>query len=618
MSTHKLILLTFNHIMKSPLLIVLFFLASIGLTAQNAVENNFYDVPFSIYKTELDTISFEEAATLDFKPSSQFERSTPSDIYWAQLNFSEYGDLLSSNTWILQTGYLTTAKIFYTENDSIKSKALGSFELNDKFTGNFHFKRENLIEGRYLYLKFSMESLELNIDQKQFRFFSPDFQHMQRNYVNRGKSMVDNLIHFFLGTTLIAVIMSFIFFRVHRRSEYLFYALYIIGLMFSLGKITSTIYEQYIGLFSLTNFILEIVLDLLTTIFYLLFVRHYLNTKIKYPLLDRVIKVYATILAVLIPLNTGILLLKYFEIHFILGEIKMYGLVVLEIFAIVYLLPKWRKDKYTRFVLIGTLIFGIGSAFVEVFSNFYYLKAAAFAEIFVFFVALGYKVQQEEKIKKQVQQTAIENYKSLLRSQINPHFIFNALNSIQNLIVSDNRTSALNYLGKFSKLLRTNLESSIEHVLTLDEEISFLETYLELEALRFDDAFEYTVEVETSISQEEIMIPQLMIQPFVENALLHGLLPKTDDDKTLTIRFKIDDNFLFCTIDDNGIGRKAAKEMKRNNTQRKSRGMEVTQKRINALYADEKEKNRLIIKDKVDEKGNALGTTVTIKIPLVS
>lgn len=585
---------------------------------QKSNDKDFYSVPFTVYKTQSDTISFQDMEALVFKPKSKFNRSTPKDIYWAKMDFREYSSLLSSNPWVLQTGYLTKAKLYFKDKDSIKTKILGSFELNNKYTGDFRFTQDNLINGRYLYLKFSMESLELHIDQKEFWFFSPDFQKKQRNYVTKGKSMVDNLIHFFLGASLIAVIMSFIFLRVHKRWEYLFYALYIIGLMFSLGKITSTYYDQYIGLFSLTDFILEMVLDLLTTIFYLLFVRHYLNTEIKYPLLDRVIKIYATILAVLIPLNTGILSLKYFEIHFILGEIKMYGLVILEIFAIVYLLPKWRKDKYTRFVLIGTLIFGIGSILVEVLSNFYYLKAAAFAEIFVFFLALGYKIQQEEKIKKQVQQTAIENYKSLLRSQINPHFIFNALNSIQNLIVSDNRTSALNYLGKFSKLLRTNLESSIEHVLTLDEEINFLETYLELEALRFDDAFEYTVEVETNISPEEIMIPQLMIQPFVENALLHGLLPKKDGNKVLVVSFKIDDDFLICTIDDNGVGRQATKRIKQNNDQRKSRGMEVTQKRINALYADEKEKNRLNIKDKVDEKGNALGTKVTIKIPLVS
>ena len=111
-------------------------------------------------------------------------------------------------------------------------------------------------------------------------------------------------------------------------------------------------------------------------------------------------------------------------------------------------------------------------------------------------------------------------------------------------------------------------------------------------------------------------MPQLMIQPFVENAIIHGLLNKKEGERVLNISFSKQDNFLLCTIDDNGVGRHAAKQYKKTSEKRKSRGMEVTQKRIDTLYSKEIEDQLLQIIDKTDSDGNPSGTTIILKIPL--
>src|SRR5690606_8908015 len=177
------------------------------------------------------------------------------------------------------------------------------------------------------------------------------------------------------------------------------------------------------------------------------------------------------------------------------------------------------------------------------------------------------------------------------------------------------RVSAIKYLSKFSKLMRQTLESSIDKNILLSEETKFLNTYLELESFRFDDSFRYTITVDDTICPDTMEIPQLMVQPFVENAILHGLLNKKEGDRTLSISFKKKDNFLECTIEDNGIGQKASRELKSFRKNKKSRGMELTQKRIKALFTEEMDQELLCITDKTDDNSKPTGTTVVLSIP---
>ena len=187
------------------------------------------------------------------------------------------------------------------------------------------------------------------------------------------------------------------------------------------------------------------------------------------------------------------------------------------------------------------------------------------------------------------------------------------MSSIQHLIASNKKESAIKYLNKFSLLMRNILEGSIETNAILSEEISLLEKYLQLESLRFNKSFSYHITTDENIDPEAIEVPTLIIQPFVENAILHGLLNKPSSDKNLYIRFKMDKSYLICEVEDNGIGRNAsAKTKSLMKHSKKSRGIEVTEKRLQLLH--QSDNNFIEIIDKKDDAGSPLGTLVIIKI----
>ncbi len=203
-----------------------------------------------------------------------------------------------------------------------------------------------------------------------------------------------------------------------------------------------------------------------------------------------------------------------------------------------------------------------------------------------------------------------------LKAQMDPHFIFNALNSIQEYIILNQKKLASDYLGKFADLIRKYLNYSDKRAITLNEEIDCLQMYLELEAIRFEDKLEYKVIVDKNVNTEEILIPTMLIQPYVENALKHGLLHKKDDRKLAVTFHSSEDKILICTIEDNGIGRRKAEELNaKRSILHRSFAAKATESRLNLLnYGREKEIG-VVYDDLYDNSKNAIGTKVIISIP---
>ncbi len=242
------------------------------------------------------------------------------------------------------------------------------------------------------------------------------------------------------------------------------------------------------------------------------------------------------------------------------------------------------------------------------------IVAVVFAFIFVviFFYYKTLRENEENKLRRRT----LEIERTLLRTQMNPHFIFNALNSIQNFIVSNNSLDAERYLSKFAKLMRMILDNSMKQNITLDNELLSLTLYIDLEKARFNNRFTYQINIDDNIEEELILVPAMLIQPFVENAILHGLLHKNDDNGLITIDIteNPDKHLLTCSITDNGIGRKAAAEYSKTNKGHHSVGMQLTRDRLKDLNK-ETEGISCNIEDLYDSSGNALGTKVTILIP---
>lgn len=201
-----------------------------------------------------------------------------------------------------------------------------------------------------------------------------------------------------------------------------------------------------------------------------------------------------------------------------------------------------------------------------------------------------------------------------LQLQMNPHFLFNSLNSIQAFVLSNDIDNAIRYLSKFSQLMRRTLGNSRESMIPLRDEIQALTLYLEIEKLRFDDKFEFMIHLDPDIDDSYIEIPPMILQPYVENAIIHGLMHTTEKG-LLRINISIEDENITCIIEDNGIGREKAAEIKKQSgIERKSRGMLITKERLEILNLYSKDQYTVKIVDLKDENGRAAGTRVEVRI----
>lgn len=202
-----------------------------------------------------------------------------------------------------------------------------------------------------------------------------------------------------------------------------------------------------------------------------------------------------------------------------------------------------------------------------------------------------------------------------LRAQMNPHFIFNTLNSINSFILKNERKEASRYLTKFSKLIRMILINSQSQMIALTDELEALRLYIELEQVRFDNRFTYIINVPPELNISIIKVPPLVIQPYVENAIWHGLLHK-DGPGHLEVEFFSKNHMLYCKVSDDGIGRAKVKELKSEGiTTYKSVGMVITRERIITLAYPDGEEEPVRVIDVVAENGSPLGTKVIIKLP---
>jgi two-component sensor histidine kinase len=207
---------------------------------------------------------------------------------------------------------------------------------------------------------------------------------------------------------------------------------------------------------------------------------------------------------------------------------------------------------------------------------------------------------------------------SALRSQMNPHFIFNALNTIQGFVYLNDKKSASGYLGKFSQLIRKILDSSNKLAITLEEEIENLQLYIDIEKARFGENLNITINIDPALDTEYILIPPMLIQPYVENSIKHGVFHK-QGEKTLMIRISKakDEEVVEVVIDDNGIGRERSKEINKNRIAHHSFATAANEKRIDLINQTVNKKTRLKIIDKLNIDGSSAGTTVIITIPMV-
>jgi LytS/YehU family sensor histidine kinase len=200
-----------------------------------------------------------------------------------------------------------------------------------------------------------------------------------------------------------------------------------------------------------------------------------------------------------------------------------------------------------------------------------------------------------------------------LRAQMKPHFIFNALSSIQTFILESDLKNADRYISKFARLIRLILESSKMPTILLEDELHMLKLYIEIEQMRLENKFEYSIEVNPGVNAKSIRISSMLLQPFVENAIWHGISPKEGKGKLL-ISIVQSKTCIYCTIEDDGVGRSHAAEQNKL-PGHKSMGMMITEKRLNLLHRRKILKKQLFQVEDLKKNGLAVGTRVNICIP---
>lgn len=297
-----------------------------------------------------------------------------------------------------------------------------------------------------------------------------------------------------------------------------------------------------------------------------------------------------------VPPGSYTLLVKGANSEGIWSDIKSIKLIVTP--------PYWQTWWFRTFMFLFAI--GVAYAIYRYRLNQLTLKSRLEAE------TARYK-QKEAELSRLVAETEI----AALRAQMNPHFIFNCLNSIQYYTANNQANVASDYLSKFSRLIRLVLESSKNEKITLEKELETLRLYLEMEIMRFGDKVKYKIDVSQEVETEAIEIPPLLIQPFIENAVWHGLMHKEIGGTILVEVHQLNFDVLYISIKDDGIGRERAAQLKsKSATQRKSFGIKITEDRIRLIHELYQTKTTVTVLDLKDTEGNTTGTQVILEIQI--
>jgi LytS/YehU family sensor histidine kinase len=198
---------------------------------------------------------------------------------------------------------------------------------------------------------------------------------------------------------------------------------------------------------------------------------------------------------------------------------------------------------------------------------------------------------------------------------MNPHFIFNSLADLQSYIWSKDPVTANDYLASFSKLLRLILENSRQEFVPVEKEIAAISNYLKLQSLRYKDKFKYTIDIDEEIDEENMMIPPMLAQPYIENSIEHGIMAK-ETTGHIEVRFALEGNLINIDVTDDGIGFKRSSELKKTkHPGHESLAMKITQERLLMIFKKYKQKIKFNISDILDDQNNVAGARVSFAVP---
>ncbi|MDX1829599.1 MAG: histidine kinase [Lutibacter sp.] len=427
------------------------------------------------------------------------------------------------------------------------------------------------------------------------------------------------------GGLFILFIYHFLIYVQNRSKLYLFYSLYIAALTIYL---TQDIFpEKWNTLHQYLNFPIQF----LAYAAYVAFARILLDTRNFIVKWDGFFALIIKILIALVPVFIGIQLFFGYKFQENLFLVIALSFTVFALLAYYVVITKI-KDKFSLYFVIGSLIYLVFAhiSFAEMylgketflkhgFQPMSFVYFGAILQSIIFSVIIGFIIKRIEQKSKNAEVKLANKLKEIeelkmtaLQSQMNPHFLFNSLNSINNFVLKNEVEKASDYITKFSRLIRAILNSSSSPTSTLSDELGILALYVKLEQMRVTGGFDYVVNIDKKLHLESIKVPPLFLQPFIENAIWHGIMKK-EGDKIIELTVKEDDSNVLCIITDNGVGINSVKQSNKMDKKRKFYGAKATENRIKILYKNE---NVKIITSDISN-GEKTGTEVKISFPLV-
>ncbi|SNZ01546.1 sensor histidine kinase [Flagellimonas pacifica] len=596
----------------------------IEVSSQHTEQAKEQSLNFSVYSTNDDTLVIEDVLgnSKDFRSPGSFEEKTEVDeIYWIRLHLKELGYFEDKDLFLKHNSF-DYGEIYFL-NKTVTKKNIGLFDQTsigeriayDNYYSEVKIDVDKLRGSEFLYLKIKRVTFNESIKNWNFSLSSTSHNNFSQKDI---RSLVPYYI--FAGICFLAWFWSLSFFLMLRKLEFLYYSLYTIILFIYVCGYKLGVYQfVFNNNYSVEYWFSQCTL-FIANIIYAFYLIKYLRTKSYYPIFHLILKSIvvfniAVIVAILVFCLNNVHVHEYLYYTYLIYFFSAIPLLLYLVFA--------AKNPLAYFVFFATLsllVFSLARMYFAspedglYLDSFYYIIIGTSIEIIIFVFGLNYKVQRQLLERFKLKEEAYISKTKALRAQINPHFIFNSLSSIQSFITNNDSVSALKYLSKFGRLTRNILESSIEDNVVLADEIKMLKDYLELESLRFDNVFSYSINIHDDLDENSIEVPFMILQPFVENAIIHGLLPKKEGVKMLEVNFKKKDDVVICEVDDTGVGRKSGVQSGYSRTEgKKSRGIEVTKQRLESLKITT-EPIKMI--DKIDENGSAKGTKVIIKIPI--
>jgi anti-sigma regulatory factor (Ser/Thr protein kinase) len=451
----------------------------------------------------------------------------------------------------------------------------------------------------------------------------------------------------------------------NKEKSFLIYGLYLLTLFIYFINRIPLIFYLWNGIMPMLKMIVNDGFMILSSVFYTAFVASYLNVKEIYP---RLYPFMITYIYVLLFAGTGYIVFLIIDpYHSFILQFFTYELLFVTIFSVgmlIYLI--WKGVNGAGWaVIIGSLLLLVGNL-TSMLGGFYgYLTPFVMVEVMIFALGLGYQIrlndlerlktkeelieqlQLNEKLQKEMQskleiEVKIQTEKAIemtqtaevakaerqktellnelekvkvkaLQSQMNPHFIFNCLNSIRLFYLNNDLEKGDDYITKFSRLIRSILNFSRMDDISLKEELDTLSLYMEFERMRFQNKFDFDIKINSQLDLSSVRIQSLLLQPFVENAIWHGLMPLESGGKVMITVESHKENSIIINIEDNGIGREKAKEFSKSSTQKhKSFGLQITKERLELLKHSSNKSASFVIIDLYDKAGEPKGTKVQI------